>query len=503
MKYFIYCRKSSEEETKQVQSLETQEKMLVEYAKTHNLSIVEVIKESKSAKTDGNRPLFSGMLKRIMDREATGILVLHTDRLTRNGIEAGQIIKLFESSLLQAIRTPTRTYSSVTDILYMDFDFVFASHYSRNLSIRVKEGNMTKRAKGEYVGRPPLGYTWDKGKLVPDPIRSAHIANCFFLYSTGSYSLKQIREMLYMDGLRSRIVGNKVPKSSIHTLLQNPVYYGVINNQGTLQKGIHTPLTTKSIFDKVQLVLQGKNRSKKQKHDFLYRDYLSCGNCQCKLTASVKKEIYNYYYCTNGKGICQEHKDYMNEQYIFNLVLKEFKQITLDKKKADLAFDLYIEDFKQNYQSKGNNREIIQKQIDAIEKKLDRLLDLRLEGAIDVEKFTEKQKKLKSEKTDLEIALSEIKEENLDTTLELLLNFKNRACSLAEMFEYGDDLVRADLLKSALWNLQIKEKKRASIQYKLPYEYLKNVSKTDDLETMLPDLDSNQDKRIQSPLSYH
>ena len=112
MKYFIYCRRSSEEESKQVQSLETQERELLQYASKHNLQIEEIIKESKSAKTDGNRPLFTNMLEKISQGAASGLLVLHIDRLSRNGIEAGALVKLFESHLLEEIRTPSRIYSS-------------------------------------------------------------------------------------------------------------------------------------------------------------------------------------------------------------------------------------------------------------------------------------------------------------------------------------------------------------------------------------------------------
>ena len=491
MKYLAYCRKSSEEESKQVQSLETQERMLMEYATKKNLEVIDIIKESKSAKTDGNRPLFTHLIDRITRGDASGILVLHTDRLSRNGIESGRVIKLFESGFLEEICTPTRVYASAEDLLYIDFDFVFAAHYSRNLSIRVKEGNATKLAKGEYIGRAPLGYTYLKNKIVPDPIRARHITKAFSLYSTGYYTLLQIKDILHKDGFRSRLTGNKLSKTSIHIILLNPVYYGVIRNQGALQKGIHKPLTTKETFNKVQLVLQGKNRSKKLKHDFLYRNYLTCGNCHCKLTASVKKQRYNYYYCTNGKKICDEHKNYMDEKYIFKIILNEFQNLSLDKELADLAFDIYIDELKSNYQNKSDQREILVKQIANLDKKLSRLLDLRLEEAIDKDSFLEKQRSLKSEKAELEIALLQVKEHKLETTLELLLDFKKRACSLGDMFNKGDEVVRADLLKSALWNLQIKNKKVALIQYKPPYEYVKNLNKTRNLKTWLAHLDWN------------
>lgn len=213
MRYIIYCRKSSEEETKQIQSLETQERMLLEYSQKNNLSITDVIKESKSAKTDGNRPLFTLMLERLHKNEAEGLLVSHIDRLSRNGIESSQIIKLFEEGVLKEIRTPSRIYNSVQDMLYMDFDFVFASHYSRNLSIRVREGIQTKLLKGEYPSYAPIGYINHNAKIFPDPLRSEYISLAFDLYSTGSYSLTQLTDLLFEKGLRTRKGNNKVCRS--------------------------------------------------------------------------------------------------------------------------------------------------------------------------------------------------------------------------------------------------------------------------------------------------
>jgi site-specific DNA recombinase len=220
MKYFVYCRKSSEEENRQIQSLETQQKNLLEYATKNNLEAIEIITESRSAKTDGNRPLFSSMLERIGSSEAAGILVLHIDRLSRNGIEAGKIIKLFEAGLLEEIRTPSRVYSSAQDMLYMDFDFVFAAHYSRNLSIRVREGNKTKLENGGYPGLALLGYVNKNSKIYPDPIRAKYIQKAFDLYNKGEHSLKAIAEILYQEGFRTRVANKKVHKSVIKEFLE-------------------------------------------------------------------------------------------------------------------------------------------------------------------------------------------------------------------------------------------------------------------------------------------
>jgi len=56
MKYFLYLRKSTDEDDKQVLSLEAQEAELKEFALRDGLDIVAVLTESQTAKCPG-RPV--------------------------------------------------------------------------------------------------------------------------------------------------------------------------------------------------------------------------------------------------------------------------------------------------------------------------------------------------------------------------------------------------------------------------------------------------------------
>lgn len=96
-------------------------------------------------------------------------------------------------------------------------------------------------------------------------------------------------------------------------------------------------------------------------------------------------------------------------------------QKVLENMRHTPDFPLVSEDKTKVFLAEVKYRNVITdtKQITTIDEKLDRLLDLRLNDTIDIAKFTEIQKALKSEKANLEVALDQVKEIKLETTLEL------------------------------------------------------------------------------------
>ena len=87
-KYFLYARKSTEDDDRQVMSIEAQLFELREHARKENIEILEEFQESKSAKSPG-REVFGKMMMRIERGEAQGIIAWHPDRLARNSIDGG------------------------------------------------------------------------------------------------------------------------------------------------------------------------------------------------------------------------------------------------------------------------------------------------------------------------------------------------------------------------------------------------------------------------------
>ena len=76
-KYFLYVRKSTEDEERQVMSIEAQLAELAEFAKRENIEIVETFIESKSAKKPG-REVFNKMMSEVQESKTpVGLLAWH------------------------------------------------------------------------------------------------------------------------------------------------------------------------------------------------------------------------------------------------------------------------------------------------------------------------------------------------------------------------------------------------------------------------------------------
>ena len=96
MKYYVYARKSTEDEERQVMSIEAQIAEINEFARREGLKITQTFIESKSAKKPG-RPVFNEMVGKIYEsKEPVGIMAWHPDRLARNSMDGGQIIYLID-----------------------------------------------------------------------------------------------------------------------------------------------------------------------------------------------------------------------------------------------------------------------------------------------------------------------------------------------------------------------------------------------------------------------
>ena len=128
IKYFLYARKSSESEDRQVESISSQVDVLKKLAEERNLEIVDVLTEAKSAKAPG-RPVFNKMLERIGKEEADGIICWKTDRLFRNPVDFGTISWMLQNSIIKHIQCSDRSYYPEDNVLLMSVEQGMANQF--------------------------------------------------------------------------------------------------------------------------------------------------------------------------------------------------------------------------------------------------------------------------------------------------------------------------------------------------------------------------------------
>ncbi|MBM3252314.1 MAG: recombinase family protein, partial [Candidatus Omnitrophica bacterium] len=162
MRYFIYARKSTDDEDRQVLSIEAQLKELREYAQRENLVVIKEVVEAKTAKKPG-RPLFNEMILAIERGAAEGILAWHPDRLARNSVDGGRIIYLVDQKVIKDLRFPTLRFDNNAQGKFM-LSIVFgqSKYYIDALSENIRRGIRLKLSKGIWPQWAPIGYLNDR-----------------------------------------------------------------------------------------------------------------------------------------------------------------------------------------------------------------------------------------------------------------------------------------------------------------------------------------------------
>ncbi len=190
---------------------------------------------------------------------------------------------------------------------------LMAKNYIDNLSEETKKGLIEKAEQGYWPSQAPYGYrnvVGDDGKKIiePDPYVAPLIIGLFEWFASGTHSTKDAARKAKNDGLVFRKSKGQLPKSTVHRVLRNPIYMGEFVWKGKTYQGIHRPLVSRELWERVQHILDGRyaKRGRSGKRDFAFSRLIECGHCGCAMVGELKKGKYVYYHCTGYKGKCPE-----------------------------------------------------------------------------------------------------------------------------------------------------------------------------------------------------
>ena len=472
-KYFLYIRKSTDEDDRQVLSLEAQETELWELAEKERLIIIDTFRESQTAKKPG-RPIFNKMLERIEKGEAEGILAWHPDRLARNSVDGGKIIFLIDSEKIKFLKFPTFWFEATPQGKFMlNIAFGQSKYFIDNLSENTKRGLRQKLRRGEMPGYAPLGYLNDlrTHTIIKDPERFRLVKKIFDLYSTGNYSLKDLRDKIFDIGLLTR-KEKMLSVSMVQSILQNPFYYGMFRYNDELWQGKHEPMITKKLFDKCQKVLADRARPQKRNFkEYAFRGLLTCAECGCAITSETQKG-HNYYRCTKKRGACSQ--PYIREELLAEQISGEIQKVSLPPSWADKMIEELEREKEQEAQDGITFAQNLKLRIKECEEKLDKLLDAHLEGVISKVEYAAKKQKILNEKVEISEKLSDFERKG-NHWLEPAKNFI-LAAKQAEIIALQENFSEKKNFLKKIGSNRILREREVSVIAEMPWKILANLS---------------------------
>src|SRR5579872_1902043 len=197
IKYCLYARKSTEQEEKQILSIDSQVKEMLEIAQREGLNIVEMKQESHSAKASGQRPIFNELVSDLRSGKFNAILTWAPDRLSRNAGDLGSLVDLMDQKLLAEIRTYGQKFTNSPNEKFLLMILCSQAKLENdNKSINVKRGLRTRVELGLWPSVAPTGYVNSrfkdrKGYVELDPERAPVLRKLFEKVAHDGWSARE------------------------------------------------------------------------------------------------------------------------------------------------------------------------------------------------------------------------------------------------------------------------------------------------------------------------
>ncbi|MDO8558363.1 MAG: recombinase family protein [bacterium] len=320
IRYCLYARKSSDESSeRQVMSIDSQVKEMLELAQRDGLSIVEIKREAHSAKNAGERSVFNEMIREIRAGKFNGVVTWAPDRLARNSLDFSQIIDLLDNKLLIEVRTHTQRFTNNPNEKFM-LMIVGAQGKLENdqKGLNVKRGLRAKCEMGLWPAPAMTGYlnemrTDRKGYVIIDPVRGPIVTQMFEKVGNDGWSGRKVYRWLHEIGFKT-VNNGTIWLSSVQKILRTSFYMGEFQypaGTGKWYVGKHEPLTSKEIFQRAQEVMKRESEFRYMSKDFAFTRLMKCGLCGAGITAQEKHKqlknggtaTYIYYGCTRTKNL--------------------------------------------------------------------------------------------------------------------------------------------------------------------------------------------------------
>ena len=398
----LYLRVSTEDQAREGFSVPEQKERLETFCKFKGYEIVDYYEDAGiSAKTGNYRPEFERLKKDIKSKRINTIIALKLDRITRSIFDWEKLMTFLDENdaYIDCANDEVNTTNANGKMVSRLLMSVSQNEIERT-SERTKIGLAGAIKQGHLPSQAPLGYKHENKKLVIDYSTKDVVVRIFELYYNGN-SYQTISNILNEEQVLGK---SNWRDSTITAILENEVYkgdfvHGKRTKHPTYYKNVVEPLVSKEMWEDCQAQKKKNSRAYQRTLTYLFLQKIRCPKCNNlmggKATKKKNGNIYYYYYCNDCKlnlkeNVIEEYfENFINEIVEYDSVVNQF----------------FLPMIKQKF---DEPKELLEKELDKQNAKLDRIRKAYISGAFDLEEYN-------IEKKIVDEAISKIQSE-LNTT---------------------------------------------------------------------------------------
>ncbi len=448
-----YYARVSTTRDEQTMSIENQESHFREMiSRNKNWQYVEGYADRIRGENAENRVQFQRMIHDAFDGRFDLILTKEVSRFARNTIDSLTYTRdLLKHGVGVLFLTDNICTIEPDSELRLTIMSSIAQDEVRKLSERVKFGHRKAIENGHVIGNSRIfGYDKDNSKLVINEKEAEMVKLIFETYATGNYGLRDLEKILWDKGYRSR-AGKLIHHNTIGGIIQNPKYKGYycgnkvkITDYRTKQQKFLPPeewvmfkdetgeivpaIVSEEMWDKANEIFAERSMKVKATDRSAKKTSPLSGKIICGVhnvpfwRTSYSKELHRD--APIYEWICREKKKGKSADCPTVAIYETELYKILSDMFIDLSenIDTYIEQFIALYENEDADRTVdrvtddLLKEIEALEAKKDKLLDLYTEDAITKSEFRSRNDRLNTELIRLKTQLSDMRKDTASKT---------------------------------------------------------------------------------------
>ena len=369
---YMYLRLSRDDgDEGESNSIGNQRSLIRTYADTAGFEIIKEFVDDGFTGSNFERPDFKRMMKALKEEKCKTVIVKDLSRFGRDYIESGKYLQqIFPSMGVRFISVNDNYDSDSADTsdthLILPIKNFINDSYCRDISMKVKSSQKTKRERGEFIGAfAPYGYKKDKkikNHLVVDR-NVSHVIRKIFEMKIEGYSSKAIADELNRVGIPTpkdykesqgsnfktgfAAGKGKWQAKMINRIIKNRVYIGdleqgkrvklnyktdkeirVLEEDWIKVENTHEGIVSETVFN-VANKMMGRDILNSRSKPNLLTGLLYCADCGNQLvrrTQKVKSGKRIYYICGgyNRGEDCTRHSIREDDILVaLDMILKE------------------------------------------------------------------------------------------------------------------------------------------------------------------------------------